>query len=152
MTGRFVGRRARTRMLGAVGAVMLLAGCGGDDPLSPEEEIAGTYAAVQWTIVSPVETWDVIEGGGHLDLVLHADGTTEGEYFIPDGASPGGGRPSPEGYRVSLEGTWTRTGDVVRFDMPGDTYLRFVDWEVSGRELRNELTNGGYVMTTHLRR
>jgi len=122
-----------------------LAAC--SDPTSTEGGIVGSYVATEWTIVSSTTTHDLIAGGGHLDLALAADGTTTGEFFIPAGVAP-----EPREQRVSMEGTWTQDRDIVTFDMPGDTYVRFVDWTVSGRQLTSEFVNGGFTVTTRLRR
>ncbi len=84
---------------------------------------------------------------GHFDLVMAPDGTTSGEFFIPAGVSP-----EPSEQLVSMAGSWTQVGNVVTFEMPGDTYVRFVDWSVSGRELFTEFVNGGFTVTTRLQR
>jgi len=98
-------------------------------------------------IVSSTTTHDLIAGGGHFDLVMAPDGTTSGEFFIPAGVSP-----EPSEQLVSMAGSWTQVGNVVTFEMPGDTYVRFVDWSVSGRELFTEFVNGGFTVTTRLQR
>lgn len=97
--------------------------------------------------MSSTTSHDLVASGGHLFLVLATDGTTSGEFFVPAGAAP-----EPQEQRVSLEGTWERVGDVVTFDMPGDTYVRFVDWTVAGNQLQSEFANGGFTVTTHLSR
>lgn len=123
-----------------------VAGCG-DDPLSPVDQVPGEYQAVEWRVVSSTTTFDLLGGGGHLDLTLREDGTTSGEFFIPAGVSP-----EPQLQRVSMAGTWSFESGIVRFEMPGDTYVRFVDWQAAGRELFTEFSNGGLVLTTRLRR
>lgn len=127
--------------------VALGLGACSDGPTSPETGIAGSYEVVEWMIVSSTTTHDLLAGGGRLDLVIAPDGSTSGEFFIPAGVAP-----EPSEQRVSMAGTWTQIGDVVTFDMPGDTYVRFVDWGVSGRELSAEFVNGGFTVTTRLRR
>jgi hypothetical protein len=117
------------------------------NPAAADGDIAGSYAAIEWTIVSSTTTHDLVAGGGHLDLALAPDGTTSGEFFIPAGVAP-----EPQEQLVSMAGTWTQEGDIVTFDMPGDTYVRFVDWNVSGRELTSRFVNGGFTVTTRLRR
>jgi hypothetical protein len=136
----------RARAVAAVVAAFGVAGCG-NDPVSPVDQVPGEYRAVEWKVVSSTMTFDLLGGGGHLDLDLHEDGTTSGEFFIPAGVSP-----EPQLQRVSMAGTWSFGAGVVRFDMPGDTYVRFVDWQVEGRELFTEFSNGGLVLTTRLRR
>lgn len=158
---RRVGRRAAPRVTTAIAAALLtaagaaVAGCG-DDPVSPTEAIAGSYQATEWIITTDSESWDLLEGGGHLRVTLRSDGTTEGELFIPAGVAPAPGRQSPDGpmdERVALAGTWTLEGDVVQFDHPTDTYLKFVDWEVvRPGELFNVHVNGPYTFKSRLER
>jgi hypothetical protein len=139
-----------------VGGVLLAVACAGE-PAGPMDAVAGSYDAVEWVITTDAETWDLLEGGGHLRITLRPDGTTEGEYFIPAGVAPAPGRRPPDGIdedaRVSLAGTWTLDGSVVRFDHPTDTYLKFVDWTVvQPGELFNVLQNGPYTFRSRLKR
>jgi hypothetical protein len=81
-------------------ALMIVVGgfalaCSGDDPVSPEQRLAGRYDAVTWTI---------------------------------------------------------GPGDVVGFDMEGDTFVRFVEWQFGAGRLENEFTIGQYTTRTVLRR
>ena len=139
------GLRARLWYSAALIVALGLGAC--SDPTSPETKIAGSYEVVEWMIVSSTTTHDLIAGGGHLNLVMAPDGSTSGEFFIPASVSP-----EPSEQRVSMAGSWTQVGDVVNFEMPGDTYVRFVDWSVSSRELFAEFVNGGFTVTTRLRR
>lgn len=136
-------------------ALVALAACG-DEPAGPMDAVAGSYEATEWIITTDTDSWDLRAAGGHLRITLRADGTTSGEYFIPAGASPAPGRQpegGPEDRRVDLAGAWTLDGDVVRFDHPTDTYLKFVDWEVvRPGELLNVHVNGGYTFRTRMER
>lgn len=139
----------------AVVAGLATAACS-DDPVGPTDAIAGPYEAVEWIIATDTESWDLLEGGGHLEITLYPDGTTDGEFFIPAGVAPAPGRQSPNGpmdERLSLAGTWTLDGDLVKFDHPTDTYLKFVDWEVvQPGELFNVHVNGPYTFRSRLER
>lgn len=140
----------------AAAALAVMAACS-DDPAGPLDAVAGSYEAVDWLITTDTDSWDLLEGGGHLRITLHADGTTTGEYFIPAGVSPAPGRQPPDGgeedRRVDLAGTWTLEGEVVTFDHPTDTYLKFVDWQVvQPGELFNVHVNGPYTFTSRLER
>ncbi len=131
---------------------MVIAGgalaCSGDDPLSPEQRLAGRYEAVTWTISGLGETIDMLAEGSHIWIELRADGTTDGEFYTPEGAAP-----EPAERRISLEGSWSVTpDDVVTFDMEGDTFLRFVEWQYGAGRLENEFTIGQYTTRTVLRR
>ena len=46
--------------------------------------------------------------GSHLWIELKPDGTTDGEFFTPEGAAP-----QPPERMVSMEGTWNVTEDDV---------------------------------------
>lgn len=144
-----------TLLAGAIAASTLALACG-DGPAGPMDAVAGSYEAAEWVITTDTGSWDLLAGGGHLRITLNADGTTTGEYFIPAGVSPAPGRQSEDGpvdARIDLAGTWSLEGDVVTFDHPTDTYLKFVDWEVvQPGELFNVHVNGPYTFRTDLRR
>ena len=129
-------------------AVAALTACSGDDPVSPEQRLAGRYDAVTWTITGASETIDMLAEGSHFLIELRADGTTDGEFFTPEGAAP-----EPAERRVSLAGTWSlMLGNVVNFEMEGDTFVRFVEWQYGAGRLENEFTIGQYSTRTVLRR
>ena len=127
---------------------LLALGCSGSDPVSPERRLAGRYEAIIWTISSVNGTIDMLAEGSHLWIELKADGTTDGEFFTPEGAAP-----QPQERRVSMEGAWSVTGeDVVTFVMEGDTYVQLVEWQFGADKLENVFSVGGYTTTTILRR
>ena len=141
-----------TRMKKLFALMMVVAGgalaCSGDDPVSPEQRLAGRYDAVTWTITGLGETIDMLAEGSHIWIELRADGTTDGEFYTPEGAAP-----EPAERRVSLAGTWTLgPGEVVSFEMEGDTFVRFVEWQSGAGRLENEFTIGQYTTRTVLRR
>jgi hypothetical protein len=159
MGGSMVWKNATTRaaLLAVAGVTLMTTAACSDEPAGPTDAVAGSYEAAEWIITTDADSWDLLEGGGHLRITLNPDGTTTGEYFIPAGVSPAPGRQPPDGgevdRRVDLAGTWTFDGDVVTFDHPTDTYLKFVDWEVvQPGELFNVHVNGGYTFRTDLRR
>lgn len=155
MTGKIV--RTSAVLLATAAATLTAAGACSDGPAGPMDAVAGSYEAVEWIIRTDTDSWDLLEGGGHLRITLKPDGTTTGEYFIPAGVSPAPGRQPPDGgevdRRIDLAGTWTLENDVVTFDHPTDTYLRFVDWEITQPgELFNVHVNGPYAFRTVLER
>ncbi len=86
--------------------------------------------------------------GSHIWIELRADGTTQGEFFTPEGAAP-----EPAERRVSLEGRWSVTpDDIVTFEMAGDTFVQIVEWQYGAGRLENEFTIGQYTTRTVLRR
>jgi hypothetical protein len=144
--------RTRPRRLTSVAPYLALlalsSGCSGSDPVSPERRLAGRYDAIIWTIVSVNGTIDMLAEGSHLWIELKPDGTTDGEFFTPEGAAP-----QPPERTVSMEGAWSVTGDdVVTFVMDGDTYVQQVEWQFGADKLESEFSVGGYTTTTILRR
>jgi hypothetical protein len=86
--------------------------------------------------------------GSHLWIELKPDGTSDGEFFTPEGAAP-----QPQERRVSMEGTWSVNGaNVVTFVMEGDTYVQLGEWRFGADKLENVFSIGGYKSTTILRR
>jgi hypothetical protein len=80
-------------------------------------------------------------------LVAHQTGPKFGASF------GGGAAPEPAERRVSLAGTWSlMPGIVVNFEMEGDTFVRFVEWQCGAGRLENEFTIGPYTTRTVLRR
>lgn len=143
-------RAARTGRLTVLAPliVAIVGGCSGSDPVSPERRLAGRYEAISWTIVSVNQTIDMLEEGSHLWIELRSDGTTDGEFFTPEGAAP-----QPQERTVSMEGTWSVDAhDVVSFVMEGDTYVQQVEWQFAADRLESEFSIGGYTTTTILRR
>jgi hypothetical protein len=128
--------------------VTSLAACSGDDPLSPEQRLSGRYDAIIWTITGATGSIDMLAEGSHLWIELRPDGTTDGEFFTPEGAAP-----EPAERRVSLAGNWSVTADdVVTFEMAGDTFVQIVEWQYGAGRLENEFTIGQYTTRTVLRR
>jgi hypothetical protein len=126
----------------------LVVACSGDDPVSPEQRLAGRYDAITWTITGAAETTDMLAEGSFLWIELRSDGSTDGEFYTPEGAAP-----EPAERLVSLEGSWSVTpDDVVTFEMEGDTFVRFVEWQYGAGRLENEFTIGQYTTRTVLRR
>jgi hypothetical protein len=129
-------------------AAGLTLACSGSDPLSPEQRLSGRYDAITWTIASTVETIDMLAEGSHLWIQLRPDGTTDGEFFTPEGSAP-----EPAERRVDLAGRWSVTADdIVTFEMQGDTFVRVVEWQYGAGRLENEFTIGPYTTRTVLRR
>lgn len=145
-----VDRKRRVLAIQAAGSLLALItlGCSGSDPVSPERRLSGRYEAIIWTIASTNGTIDMLAEGSHLWIELKPDGTTDGEFFTPEGAAP-----QPQERTVSMKGTWSVTDDeVVTFVMEGDTYVQLVEWQFGADKLESEFSVGGYTTTTILRR
>jgi len=144
------GRRWRSGKLVALIPILALIapGCSASDPVSPERRLSGRYEAIIWTISSLNGTIDMLAEGSHLWIELKADGTTDGEFFTPEGAAP-----QPQERTVSMDGTWSANDDEgVTFVMEGDTYVQLVEWQFGADKLENVFSVGGYTTATVLRR
>ena len=106
-----------------------------DDPTGPDRaEIAGSYEAT--TLIGHASDGDVdaLAEGGYLDIVLRADGTTTGTFFVPEGDEDG------SDLNADLTGTWAVDGDQVTFDHDADTFIRDVAFTYDdGRLISNSV-------------
>jgi len=119
---------ATRAVIPALWASIALAGC---DSTSPNEEVAGSYAATTFLYIpTGQQPQDVLAAGGSLAIGLTGDGTTTGTLFVPATITGTGDLIE------SMAGTFTRTGATLTFDQEADTFVRDVTWTVS----RNTLT------------
>lgn len=153
MTRRRTGRPLRPRPARPIALALAALGlaasaCSDSDPVSPEARLAGTYGATTWTMSSNLGTFDLLAAGSTLTIELRADGTTAGTFHTAEDAAPG-----VTDRTVDLAGAWSLgAGDVVTFEMDGDTYVRFVEWQVAAGRLENEFSIGGWTTRTIVRR
>jgi hypothetical protein len=125
-------RRRASRF--APAALVLLLACGESDSFTPTEEtVAGTYEASVFTVTSFNGTTDLLLAGATVDATLLPDGTTSGRLFVPGGEGDGGDLDE------DLTGTWTLTGQTVRFNQTGETFIDETEF-IAGR---NTLTTEG---------
>jgi len=116
---------------GALPPVLLcaLASCGGD-PVGVGA-IIGAYVATTFTLTQGSQApTDVLAAGGSLNITLGGDGSTTGQLSIP--ASLNGG----SALIASMAGTFSLSGTTVTFDQAADTFVRDIDFTVSGRTLQ----------------
>ena len=126
-------------------ALMLLAGCGGDDAFTPtEESVAGTYQPTVFTVNSGLGPTDLLAAGATVDLTLAPDGTTSGRLFIPGGAEDGGDLDE------DLAGTWALSGETVTVDQAADTFIRDVEFTAGRNTLTAEGTFDGVTVSLQL--
>jgi hypothetical protein len=113
-----------------------LAACG--DSNSPNEAIAGTYHATS-LVFTPAGSGpvDVLALGGSMEVVLTAQGTTTGTLVIPAVFTEDG----VDDDIISLEGSYTRTGNTLRFEQEGDSFVRDVAWTVGPGTLTTTYTD-----------
>ena len=98
--------------------------------------VAGFYEATVFTVTEAGGTTDVLADGGAISLSLEADGTVAGRLFVPGGGEGGAD------FAADLAGTWTLNGTTVTLDHPADTFLRDMNFTVSGRQLAGQATFG----------
>lgn len=120
-----------------------LAACG--DPAGTATpsvaEVAGGYTATTLVGKAPEGEFDALAAGGTLAVVLAADGTTTGRFFVPGGDEDG------SDFEADLAGTWSLTGDRVTFDHAADTFLRDVVFTWAEGELRSDNAYARVVLT-----
>lgn len=110
-------------------SLLLVSACDGDDPTGPEG-LAGLYEATTFQVTPDGEgPIDVLAAGGSLRMVLNTDLTTTGTLVIP-GSITGEGDLT-----LSMAGTYTHTGNTVAFAQAEDSFVRDLEWAVSGTNL-----------------
>ena len=128
-----------------IALALLGAACGGDSteptmpPTPPPPQapsVAGTYNATQFTLSGAV-TGDVIAAGGNLTLTLATGGAVTGSLFIP--ASLAGGTE----FNADMAGTYTVTGDTLRFTQSADSFVRDMVWTIGTNRLSSTGTFSG---------
>lgn len=112
-----------------LGSLVIFSSC--DDPLTPQEELAGEYEMTTLLVTEGGVSSDMLEAGVTIEIMLLQNGTTSGSYFIPAGNEDG------SDLDADLAGTWTvsNDGERVTFDHVADTFLRDRDFVVQGDEL-----------------
>ncbi|HEV2132207.1 MAG TPA: hypothetical protein VGR27_13925 [Longimicrobiaceae bacterium] len=122
----------RLRKLAPVLLLALLAAC--DSPLAARSDsLAGSYVAAQFASTDAGASIDWLGRGASLQITLYENGTTTGQLFVP-GADEDGSDVDAD-----LTGTWTRSGNTVRFAHPADTFVRDAVFTASPGRL-----TGGY--------
>lgn len=135
-----------SKRLAWVLATAWLASCSeGSPPVGPEPDpILGVYRASILSVTTPSQTIDVLASGGSLSMALAENGTTSGRLLVPGGGENG------QTLDADMAGTWSRTGNVVRFTQTADTFVRDGSWAVETGSLRTTLVSGGTVVTAVL--
>ncbi len=106
-----------------------LAACGGETPTAPSS-IEGRYAATTFRVTpTGAAEIDVLARGATLILTLGSSNSVSGRLTIPSLFTEQ--LPTNE----SLAGTFTRTGNTVRFVQGADTFIRDLTWTVIGPTL-----------------
>lgn len=96
-------------------------------------DIAGAYGLKTFSTTTNGVTTDQVAAGVTLTLTLRRDGTTTGRLFVPI-------HDREPNLEVDMTGTWTVTGDTVRFDQAADTFVRQTPFLVTPGRLEGEAT------------
>lgn len=112
------------------GLLVTAAACD-DDPLSPQEQVAGRYEMTTLLVTEGGTTFDALDAGADIEITLHRNGTTNGLLFVPGGDEDG------SDVAADLSGTWTLSADAERvtFSHAADTFLRNRQFQVEGEQL-----------------
>lgn len=108
-----------------------LAGCDAiEDVPATSNDVSGRYESTVFEADVDGRTVDVLAAGGALTITLREGGTVSGRLFVPEALAG-----SEEG-DLPFEGTFSVSGDNVRFDHEADTFVRDAVWAYSDGELR----------------
>lgn len=97
---------------------------------------SGAFGALTFTTVDSGNVTDLLDAGASISLRLNADGTTEGELFIPGAGEDG------SDVDESLAGTWHLAGGTVTLEHDADTFLREMQFTIVGGRLEGDRTFG----------
>ena len=106
------------------------------EPLGPDD-IAGNYEARVLVRNEGATSVDLLQLGVTLTLELRSDGTTRGSFRA---AAIAGLEDTPFSY--DLAGGYSVEGGVLRLNHQADTFMRDIEWEIAGRQIRSL---GGHV-------
>lgn len=140
-------RNARFRIAATLLVLLPLGACE-NGPAGPDDRltiahVAGayragdSYGAWELTTTDDQQTTDWLEAGASVELSLASDGRTAGRIFVPGAEEDG------SDWEADLAGTWSLTGNTVRFQHPADTFIRDMPFEVVGSTLVGDRTFGG---------
>lgn len=120
-------------------SVLLLAGCGDDDPTAPTaNSVAGSYMATTFAVHQGTgPAVDLISRGASIEVTLTAAGSVSGQMVIPE---------TPEfgpGFTTDIGGTFAITGSTLRFTQTADTFMRDFIWMIEGQSLTASGDAGG---------
>jgi hypothetical protein len=87
-------------------------------------------------VIDGGQSIDLLSQGGSLTLTLESGGNTSGRLFAPAGGDNG------QDLDENLAGTWSQTGNTIRFSQSADTFIRDASWTVEGSTLRTSFTLG----------
>lgn len=112
-------------------AAATLVGC--SDPFIPTiDNVAGDYTLRTLTTTDLGPSRDWVAEGATMTISLEANGATTGHLFIP-GAGTGG-----SDFDADMAGSWSLSGDTVRFAQPADSFIRDVAFLATEKRLTGD--------------
>lgn len=103
-----------------------VAGCERSATTSPAASVAGRYTSTTFVYTAGGIPNDIVALGGGLTLTLAASGQTVAGSF-------NAAIPSPT--NIDMAGTYTVSGDTVRFQQAASTFVAAVPWLHAGNQL-----------------
>ena len=140
--------RTRFIILAAVAGLLACAaaGAGAGAATGPSaSDVAGAYFVKTFSTTTDGVTTDQLAAGATLTLTLRPDGTTTGHLFIPV-------HDRLPDLEADMAGTWTLTGDTVRFEQNADTFVRQLPFQIGPDRLDGEATIGPTTLHVSLTR
>ena len=135
-------RRRLTTALACFSTAAALAACGDDEILlstPTRQSVAGSYTASAFTTTAGGTTGgsatNVLSQGGSLQMTLGANGSVTGRLILPTAVAGAA-------VNENLAGSWTLSGDTVRFTQTADTFVRDTPFLVRGNTLVGDRTFG----------
>lgn len=107
-----------------------VAGCACDGDLATDpDNYPGSYKSTRFILAGPTDGLDDVGSrGGYITLHMYANGTTDGEAYVPYQSNPS--------VRQNLRGRYSITGDTVRFVQDEGSVLGSEPMLIRGDEIR----------------
>jgi hypothetical protein len=123
-------------------ATLAAFGCGGSTEPAEElvltmQNLSGIYYGVTFTTEEGGVVTDRIRLGATIELILTAEGTTDGRLYIPPDAA------GCCAIDVSLNGTWELDGNTVTLAQSADTFFNGMSLVFEETHLTGEITLDG---------
>ena len=126
----------RISALAVTGALLFGTACSHDNdaPTAPTTAtVAGTYTATRFVVTSPLGSQDVLQQGGTVATTFVADGTLTGHVTVPS-----------QSVDEDFSGRWRlQNGQVDIVDVPSDTFVEDISFNVVGKTLVGDETFNG---------
>jgi hypothetical protein len=88
-----------------------------------DSELNGAYSVSQWVTTAGSVQTNQVAAGSTLDLALDLDGGLSGHLHV----AASGGNPA---FDADMAGTWTHSGNTVKFNQSADTFVRDLTFSV----------------------